>query len=126
MRNRLYINRTGGRQPASKAKPINTGSLDGKITHVTERADGLREAISRNLHEAGMVVVSVDIHADLMEQSTRSLDNESVVMGVWYEKQVERTLRQITNQYGQLDMLINSRQIVCYERSEPPCSGFPG
>ncbi len=89
-------------------KEMDSPSLKGKITLVTGGARGLGEAICQNLHEAGAIVIPVDIRADLLEKSARSYGTEPLVMDVSDEMQVERTIRRIVDQYGRLDILINN------------------
>src|SRR5512140_139424 len=83
-------------------------SLEGKVTLVTGGARGLGEAICKNLYEAGAIVIPVDVRQDLMEASAGSYGTEPKLMDVRDESQVKRTLREIVDQYGRLDILINN------------------
>jgi NAD(P)-dependent dehydrogenase (short-subunit alcohol dehydrogenase family) len=88
-------------------------TMDGKVILVTGGARGLGEAICGNLCEAGATVIPVDIRTDLLEKmatelKTNGRDVKPMTLDVCDEVQVERTVRQIIDEFGHLDVLVNN------------------
>ncbi len=83
-------------------------SLKGKVTLVTGGARGLGEAICKNLFETGAVVIPADIREDLLQETGQNYGTKPLVLDVCDEMQVEAAIRQIVEQYGRLDVLINN------------------
>ncbi len=87
--------------------------LKDKIALVTGGGRGLGEAISRTLGEAGATVVVADIRQDLADHVAAGLRNaggqaSALVLDVTNEEQAEAVIRQIVEQYGRLDVLVNN------------------
>lgn len=91
-------------------------SLKGKVILVTGAARGLGEATCRALDEAGATVIPADIQADLLEKSAANLKGsgrraQPIVLDVCNEIQVEQALKQIVEEYGSLDVVVNNAAI---------------
>jgi NAD(P)-dependent dehydrogenase (short-subunit alcohol dehydrogenase family) len=91
-------------------------ALKGKVILVTGGARGLGEAICRTLTEAGATVIPADIRSDLLEKLAEDLNSSGkkirpLILDVCDEKQVEQTLKQIVEEYGSLDVVINNAAI---------------
>jgi NAD(P)-dependent dehydrogenase (short-subunit alcohol dehydrogenase family) len=88
-------------------------NLDGKVALITGGARGLGAAITKELYEAGAIVVPVDIRAELLNQMASDLQEDGrpikpLQMDVCDERQVESTIQQVLNEYGHLDVLVNN------------------
>ncbi len=88
-------------------------TVEGKIILVTGGARGLGEAICAELYHAGATVIPADIRTDLLDEMASKLQEEGrpikpVVMDVCDERQVENVIRQIVEEYGRLDVLVNN------------------
>ena len=91
-------------------------SLDGKIALVTGGARGLGEAICRELSAAGAHVIMADIRMDLANQAATRMKQDggsvsTLEMNVMDENQIRTALGKIKDNYGRLDVLINSAGI---------------
>ncbi|MGE5222665.1 MAG: SDR family oxidoreductase, partial [Omnitrophica WOR_2 bacterium] len=87
--------------------------LEGKITLVTGGARGLGEAIVRNLHGAGATVIPADIRGDLLTNLSDSLQENGnpvkpLVLDICDEVQIEKAIKQIVDEYGRIDVLVNN------------------
>lgn len=92
---------------------MSTQILQDKVILVTGGARGLGEAICNNLHAAGAVVIAADIRIELLQQMAASLAGEGqpvkpLQLDICDEKQVEKAIHQIVEEYGHLDVLINN------------------
>ncbi len=87
---------------------METPSLEGKVVLVTGGARGLGEAICRNLHEAGAVVIPADIRVDLLKGLNEVYGTQPLVLDVCNDVQVEESILKVINDYGRLDILINN------------------
>ncbi len=88
-------------------------TLEGKITLVTGGARGLGEAIVRNLHGAGATVIPADIRTDLLQNLSDSLGKDGnrvkpLVLDICDEVQIEKAIKQIIDEYGRIDVLVNN------------------
>ncbi len=84
-----------------------------RVILVTGGARGLGAEICRDLCEAGAVVIPADIRPDLLRDTARQLSANGrqvkpVEMDVCDEKQVEGVIRQVLDEYGRLDVLVNN------------------
>ncbi len=89
------------------------GHLKDKVVLVTGGSQGLGEAISRRLAEAGGMVCIADIKTEQAEAVAASI-NESggqaaaFMLNVTDENSVQNIIDTITRQYGRIDVLINN------------------
>ena len=89
-------------------------SVKDKVILVTGGARGLGKAICENLNEGGAIVIPADIRGDELEEVARNLDQndhkkvKSIVLDICDEKQIEKAIRDIVEEYGRLDVLINN------------------
>jgi NAD(P)-dependent dehydrogenase (short-subunit alcohol dehydrogenase family) len=87
--------------------------LIGRVTLVTGGARGLGEAICRELSAAGARVILADIRTDLAGQVADDLtrmgaDATTLELDVTDERKIEQALQKVRQQFGRLDVLINS------------------
>lgn len=88
-------------------------SLAGKVAIVTGGGQGLGEAISRALSQAGAIVVCADLQADKASRVAKALSDEgcaasSVPLDVTNEDSVKQAVEQVVQQYGRIDILVNN------------------
>ncbi len=93
-----------------------TPSLQGKVAIVTGGGRGLGQAICQMLGEAGAIAIVADIQKDLAENVSQKIQQEggkaqALQLDVTDAEQVETAIREIVNQYGHLDILINNAGI---------------
>jgi NAD(P)-dependent dehydrogenase (short-subunit alcohol dehydrogenase family) len=91
-------------------------ALKGKTVIVTGGARGLGAAICETLGEAGARLVIADMATDLAEQRAgtlleRGIEATWVPLDVGNEEQVQRTIAQVRERYGRLDVLVNNAAI---------------
>jgi len=91
-------------------------ALKGKTVIVTGGARGLGAAICETLGEAGARLVIADMKTDLAEQRAgtlleRGIEATWVPLDVGNEEQVQRTIAQVRERYGRLDVLVNNAAI---------------
>jgi NAD(P)-dependent dehydrogenase (short-subunit alcohol dehydrogenase family) len=91
-------------------------ALKGKTVIVTGGARGLGAAICETLGEAGARLVIADMNTDLAEQRAgtlleRGIEATWVPLDVGNEEQVQRTIAQVRERYGRLDVLVNNAAI---------------
>lgn len=87
--------------------------LRDKVILVTGGARGLGAAICKTLYDTGAIVLSADIRKDLLEDAAAEVDANGrrlkpLVLDVCDEKQVEHTIRNIVEEYGHLDVVVNN------------------
>lgn len=88
--------------------------LQDQVVLVTGGARGLGAAICKELYAAGAQVILADIQADLLEQTAAEIEQSGdrkvkpLVLDVCDEKQIEQAIRQIVEEYGRLDVLVNN------------------
>lgn len=88
-------------------------NLDGQVAIVTGAGSGLGRAIALRLSQEGATVVATDLNGEAVEKllgETRDQGRSglSIQMDVSLEKDVERTVKQTTENFGQIDILVNS------------------
>ncbi|SRR5579884_624185 len=91
-------------------------TLRNRVVLVTGGGQGLGEATSRTLAEAGAIVVVADIRAEGAEQVAHSIVETggqalALPLDVGDEQQVEAGLRRALDAYGRLDVLVNNAGI---------------
>ncbi len=91
-------------------------TIAGKIAMVTGGARGLGEAICRELSAAGAQVIMADIRMDLASQAASKMTQDggkvtTMELNVMDEHQIKSALEQIKNDFGRLDVLVNSAGI---------------
>ncbi len=87
--------------------------MEGKVVLITGGARGLGEAITRALAGAGATVVPADIRTEQVDRLVDQLTGEGrtargVLMDVGDERQVDRVVDGIIDEFGRLDVLINN------------------
>lgn len=88
-------------------------SLNGKVAIVTGGGQGLGEAISRALSQAGATVVCADLQADKAKQVADALTKEgcpasSLHLDVSNEESVRQAVEEVIRQHGRIDILVNN------------------
>lgn len=88
-------------------------TIQGKVILVTGAARGLGAAICRLLSEDGAVIIATDVNASLLENTVGKLVEAGgkaagFAMDVCNEASVEKTIRQVVDEYGGIDVLINN------------------
>lgn len=87
--------------------------LDGQVAIVTGSGSGLGRAIALRLSQEGAIVVATDLNGEAAEKLLREIRDQgrsglSIQMDVSIEKDVERTVKQTMENFGQIDILVNS------------------
>ena len=88
--------------------------LQDQVVLVTGGARGLGAAICKELYSAGAQVIPADIQKDLLEQTAAEIAQSGdrkvkpLLLDVCDEKQIEQAIRQIVDEYGRLDVLVNN------------------
>jgi NAD(P)-dependent dehydrogenase (short-subunit alcohol dehydrogenase family) len=100
-------------QNYERREDVNMETLEGKVILVTGGARGLGEAICKRLYAAGAHVIAADIREDLVNQLAAGLETNGrrvrpLILDVSAESQVERAMRQVAEEFGSLDVLINN------------------
>jgi 3-oxoacyl-[acyl-carrier protein] reductase len=90
---------------------------DQKIALVTGAARGIGLEITRQLLDAGMTVVAVDLKEDLLAEMADKLDNpgerlDTRALDVSDSDGVTALIDDVVDQYGQLDVLVNNAGIT--------------
>jgi 3-oxoacyl-[acyl-carrier protein] reductase len=91
--------------------------FEGQVAVVTGAASGIGAGVAQRLAEEGAQVVLVDNNADLLDTQTGALQNaglkaDSLVLDITAAGAVQAAMSQIAQQYGRLDVLVNSAGIV--------------
>lgn len=82
--------------------------LTGRVAIVTGAAGGIGEATARKLAERGARVVGIDIQGELVQEVMASLpDGTAVTLDVTDAGAAARTVEQIHQRFGRLDILVN-------------------
>jgi NAD(P)-dependent dehydrogenase (short-subunit alcohol dehydrogenase family) len=90
-----------------------TNGLTGRVALVTGGARGLGECICRSLAEAGAAVAAADIRLEPAESLARQLREQgakamALRLDVADEKDADRALREVTDRFGRVDVLVNN------------------
>jgi NADP-dependent 3-hydroxy acid dehydrogenase YdfG len=88
-------------------------TLQEKIILVTGGARGLGEAICKEMHQSGATVIPADFRKELVETVASGLETNGkqvkpVIIDLCDEYQMEEGIRQVIDQYGRLDVLVNN------------------
>lgn len=88
-------------------------ALNGQIALVTGGGRGLGESICRTLAESGLIIIVADIREDLAEKVALEIQADggkakALRLDVSDETQMEQAIQQITQEFGQLHVLINN------------------
>lgn len=92
---------------------MNSTELKDKVVIITGAGQGLGEATSRSLAEAGAIVCLCDIKEDQVKQVAESIVSdggkaEAFILNVTDPKNAEEVVGQIADKYGHVDVLINN------------------
>jgi NAD(P)-dependent dehydrogenase (short-subunit alcohol dehydrogenase family) len=87
--------------------------LDGQVAMVTGAGGGLGRAIALRLSQEGAVIAATDLNGEAAEKLVREIKGKgssgvSIQMDVSIQKDVERTVKQTLNHFGQIDILVNN------------------
>ncbi|RIK87975.1 MAG: short-chain dehydrogenase [Planctomycetota bacterium] len=85
--------------------------LDGKVCLVTGAGQGLGQAISKVLAEAGATVVAADIRGDAAERTAAMLGRSNVrpaTLDVSDERQASEVVERTIGELGRIDVLVNN------------------
>ena len=102
------------KEPSSGAGQAVQGNLAGKTVLVTGGGSGLGAAICQVLTEAGANVAICDIHGDKAAAHAKSLEGKgsgrihSTCFDVGDPAAAERAVKEVIDEFGRLDVLINN------------------
>jgi len=87
--------------------------LDGQVAVVTGAGSGLGRAIVLRLSQEGTTVVATDLNGEAAEKLIREIRDQgrsglSIEMDVSLEKEVEQTVKRTMENFGRIDILVNS------------------
>ena len=88
-----------------------------KVAIVTGGARGIGREIVKELLEAGMTVVAVDLKEDLLKELPAALGNpgeklQTAAMDVTNSDGVTKLIEDVAEKYGRLDMLVDNAGIT--------------
>ncbi len=86
--------------------------LHGQTALITGGAQGIGRAIALALAREGANVVIADLNGDGAAQVAQEVGGISVACDVTDEAQVEATVKRAVDEFGQLDILVNSAAII--------------
>ena len=89
--------------------------LTGRVAVVTGGAQGNGQAIANALDDAGATVIVTDIVYGELSHGLHESITDRRMMNVTDEAAVEKTMRDIFDRYGKLDILINNAGIMYKE-----------
>jgi meso-butanediol dehydrogenase/(S,S)-butanediol dehydrogenase/diacetyl reductase len=87
--------------------------LDGQVAIVTGAGGGLGRAIALRLSQEGAIIAATDLNGEAAEKLVREIKGKgsfgvSIQMDVSIQKDVERTVKQTLENFGQIDILVNN------------------
>ncbi|MEP3562389.1 MAG: SDR family NAD(P)-dependent oxidoreductase [Marinobacter sp.] len=84
--------------------------LDNKISVVTGAGQGMGRTIVQHFVEQGAIVYAVDINAEALEETVKSLGDKAypVICDITDEKAVSELMARIDKEHGRLDVLVNN------------------
>jgi len=93
-----------------------TGKLEGKVALITGGASGIGYAIAERYVSEGASVVLADLNTDLLNTACKELGSACAVVktDVTIEKDMERAVRFGVEQFGKLDIGVNSAGLGTY------------
>ena len=88
-------------------------NLDGQVAIVTGAGSGLGRAIGLRLSQEGAIIIAADLNREAAEKLVAEIKDQrrsglSIQMDVSIEKDVERTVKQTMENFGQIDILVNN------------------
>ena len=86
--------------------------LTGRVAVVTGGAQGNGQAIANALDDVGATVIVTDIVYGELSHGLHESITDRRMMNVTDEAAVEKTMRDIFDRYGKLDILINNAGIM--------------
>jgi 2-dehydro-3-deoxy-L-rhamnonate dehydrogenase (NAD+) len=94
-----------------------TGRFENQVAIITGGADGLGKGIAQRLASEGGTVVLFDINAPLLSQTVSQLQGEGWAaagkeVDIASEQAVEQAIREVQQNYGRLDIMVNAAGIV--------------
>lgn len=88
-----------------------TIDLSGKVAVVTGGAQGIGQAISQALGEAGATVVIADLNEELGSQTAQSLGGSSRRLDVTDSSSVKECVSSVVEEFGRIDIWVNNAGI---------------
>lgn len=91
-----------------------SSSFEGQVAVITGGASGLGLAIAKKLHGEGATVALLDLSADAAQAAAKEVGANAAGFGVNVtdEGQVKTVVDQIGNQFGRIDVLVNSAGVT--------------
>ena len=91
------------------------GTLDGKVAIVTGAARGIGKGMATALGKAGAAVTITDIREDTLKETSAEFDklgikHLAIVADGTKDADVEKAVKQTTDAFGRIDVLINNAQ----------------
>ena len=97
-----------------------TPLLKDQVAVITGAASGLGWAITKKLSEQNVCVALLDKNIEQLNRLSKQLKKVSVYeVNIVDENLVKQTIEAITNDFGRIDMLINSAGITGITMSKP-------
>ena len=91
-----------------------SSSFSGQVAVITGGASGIGLAIAKKLHGEGATVALLDLNANLVASAAKEVGESTVAFGVNVtdETEVQTVIDQIGNQFGRIDILVNSAGVT--------------
>lgn len=89
-------------------------SLQKKIAVVTGAYQGVGYQVAKRLKKSGATVVMLDINEATAEKA-KELDNDYMVLDVSDEEAVKKVMKEISEKYEKIDILVNNAAIIIPE-----------
>jgi 3-oxoacyl-[acyl-carrier protein] reductase len=89
-----------------------TDQFEGQVAVVTGAASGLGLAIARKLQSLGAQVALLDLNETALATITRELSARAFPLDLADENAVRSTINRIGEQYGEIDILVNSAGVT--------------
>ncbi len=86
--------------------------LDGKVAIVTGGGQGIGEVICRRLAAAGAKVAVFDLTKSTADKVAKALNGMAVVGSVTVEADVQRAVKEVTANWGAIDIVVNNAGIT--------------
>lgn len=91
-----------------------SSSFSGQVATITGGASGIGLAIAKKLHGEGATVALLDLNAEAAASAAKEVGANTVAFGVNVtdEAEVKNVVDQIGNQFGRIDILVNSAGVT--------------
>lgn len=91
-----------------------SSSFSGQVAVITGGASGIGLAIAKKLHGEGATVALLDLNANMVASAAKEVGESTVAFGVNVtdEIEVQTVIDQIGNQFGRIDILVNSAGVT--------------